>query len=161
MTAAVAMRPDGSFEGQPRGFPFDDFEFEDVMLPEGDDMGIASEDDEVAEEELETETGFGSVIGAAVNKQRSGSDSCLRQKGTNIACCPVQSPTTCLRLVLKNMTSSKASSTRYMVKLGASEKVRMKALPCTLQGSMHGDQCCSHGFGLCSQHSLVGLQYDL
>ena len=66
MTAAVAMRPDGSFEGQPRGFPFDDFEFEDVMLPEGDDMGIASEDDEVAEEELETETGFGSVIGAAV-----------------------------------------------------------------------------------------------
>ena len=33
------------------------------MLPENDDMGIASEDDEVAEEEIETETGFGSVIG--------------------------------------------------------------------------------------------------
>lgn len=63
MTAAVAMRPDGTFEGQPRGFPFDDFNFEDVMLPEDDDMGIPSEDDEVAEEELETETGFGSVIG--------------------------------------------------------------------------------------------------
>ena len=51
-------------QGQPRGFPFDpDFRMEDVMLPEGDDMGIASEDDEVAEEEIQTETGFGSVIG--------------------------------------------------------------------------------------------------
>ena len=51
-------------QGQPRGFPFDpDFRMEDVMLPENDDMGIASEDDEVAEEEIETETGFGSVIG--------------------------------------------------------------------------------------------------
>lgn len=51
-------------EGQPRGFPFDpEFRMEDVMLPEDDDMGIASEDDEVAEEEIETETGFGSVIG--------------------------------------------------------------------------------------------------
>ena len=51
-------------QGQPRGFPFDpEFRMEDVMLPEGDDMGIASEDDEVAEEEIETETGFGSVIG--------------------------------------------------------------------------------------------------
>lgn len=51
-------------QGQPRGFPFDpEFRMEDVMLPEGDDMGIASEDDEVAEEENQTETGFGSVIG--------------------------------------------------------------------------------------------------
>ena len=51
-------------EGQPRGFPFDpEFRMEDVMLPENDDMGIASEDDEVAEEEIQTETGFGSVIG--------------------------------------------------------------------------------------------------
>ena len=51
-------------EGQPRGFPFDpEFRIEDVMLPENDDMGIASEDDEVPEEEIETETGFGSVIG--------------------------------------------------------------------------------------------------
>lgn len=50
-------------EGQPRGFPFDpDFRMEDVMLPENDDMGIASEDDEVTEEEIQTETGFGSVI---------------------------------------------------------------------------------------------------
>lgn len=51
-------------QGQPRGFPFDpDFRMEDVMMPEDDDMGIASEDDEVAEEEIQTETGFGSVIG--------------------------------------------------------------------------------------------------
>ena len=51
-------------EGQPRGFPFDpEFRMEDVMLPENDDMDIASEDDEVAEEEIQTETGFGSVIG--------------------------------------------------------------------------------------------------
>ena len=53
-------------EGQPRGFPFDpEFRIEDVMLPENDDMGIASEDDEVLEEEIETETGFGSVIGVS------------------------------------------------------------------------------------------------
>ena len=66
MAAVARMRPDGSFEGQPKGFPFEDFEFEDVMLPEDDDMGIPSEDDEVAEEELETETGFGSVIGGDI-----------------------------------------------------------------------------------------------
>ena len=55
-------------EGQPRGFPFDpEFRMEDVMLPENDDMGIASEDDEVAEEEIQTETGFGSVIGITSN----------------------------------------------------------------------------------------------
>ena len=51
-------------QGQPRGFPFDpEFRMEDVMLPEDDNMGIDSEDDEVAEEEIQTETGFGSVIG--------------------------------------------------------------------------------------------------
>lgn len=55
-------------EGQPRGFPFDpEFRMEDVMLPENDDMDIASEDDEVAEEEIQTETGFGSVIGITRN----------------------------------------------------------------------------------------------
>ncbi|KAK9824494.1 hypothetical protein WJX72_010811 [[Myrmecia] bisecta] len=32
------------------------------MLPEDDDMGIESEDDEIAEEEIQTESGFGSVI---------------------------------------------------------------------------------------------------
>ena len=57
-------------QGQPRGFPFDpDFRMEDVMLPENDDMGIPSEDDEVAEEEIQTETGFGSVIGTKTRQQ--------------------------------------------------------------------------------------------
>ncbi len=54
-------------EGQPRGFPFDDFDVMDVMLPEGDDMGIVSEDEE-DEEEIITETGFGNIIGAILKK---------------------------------------------------------------------------------------------
>ena len=55
------------YAGQPRGFPFGDFELDDVMVPDGDDMGIASEDDDAHnEEEIVTETGFGSVIGAYV-----------------------------------------------------------------------------------------------
>lgn len=41
--ATLALRPEEEkmFEGQPRGFPFGDFNIADVMLPEGDDMGIA------------------------------------------------------------------------------------------------------------------------
>lgn len=41
--AAMALKPDEEkmFEGQPRGFPFGNFDISDVMLPEGDDMGIA------------------------------------------------------------------------------------------------------------------------
>eukprot|EP00887_Chlorella_sp_A99_P002372 scaffold10.g2372.t1 len=52
------------FEGQPHGFPFGDFDVEDVMLPEGDDMGIPSDDEEAGKEEadLPQESGFGSVI---------------------------------------------------------------------------------------------------
>jgi translation initiation factor 3 subunit B len=50
-----------SFEGQPRGFPFGDFDVADVMLPDGDDMGIPS-DDEEEEEIVETETGFGNIV---------------------------------------------------------------------------------------------------
>ena len=46
-----------------QGFPFGDFHLEDVMLPEDDDMGIPSEDDEDLEEEVTTETGFGCVVG--------------------------------------------------------------------------------------------------
>ena len=54
------------FEGQPKGFPFDDFEVDDIMLPDGDDMDIPSDDDDAAdEEEIQAESGFGSVIGAA------------------------------------------------------------------------------------------------
>ncbi|PSC71923.1 Eukaryotic translation initiation factor 3 subunit B [Micractinium conductrix] len=51
------------FEGQPKGFPFGDFDLADVMLPEDDDMGIPCDsDDEGAEEELQTESGFGNVL---------------------------------------------------------------------------------------------------
>jgi hypothetical protein len=47
-----------------QGFPFDDFDLHDVMLPEDEgDFGYASDDDEIDEEEVVTETGFGSVIG--------------------------------------------------------------------------------------------------
>jgi hypothetical protein len=66
MAAAAALRPDEEklYEGQPRGFPLEGFEVEDVMLPEDDDMGIPSEDEGDDEEEIESESGFGSVIGA-------------------------------------------------------------------------------------------------
>lgn len=65
MATVGALQPgeEKLFEGQPRGFPFEGFQLEDVMLPEDDDMGIPSEDEVDDEEELETETGFGSVIG--------------------------------------------------------------------------------------------------
>jgi hypothetical protein len=57
------------FEGQPRGFPFGDFEVDDIMLPDGDDMDIPSDDDDAAdEEEIQAESGFGSVIGAAPSR---------------------------------------------------------------------------------------------
>jgi translation initiation factor 3 subunit B len=51
------------FRDQPAGFPYENFDLEELILPEDDDMGIRSDDDEEEEEELETETGFGSVIG--------------------------------------------------------------------------------------------------
>jgi len=50
-------------EGQPKGFPFEDFDVMDVMLPENDDMGIPS-DDEEEEEEIQAESGLGSIVGA-------------------------------------------------------------------------------------------------
>lgn len=51
------------FEGQPRGFPFGDFDLEDVMLPEDDDMGIPSDTDEDGQEEdVQAESGFGNVL---------------------------------------------------------------------------------------------------
>ena len=60
------LRPDEEklFEGQPRGFPLSDFNIDDVMLPEGDDFGVVSDDDSIDEEELQTESGYGSVVGA-------------------------------------------------------------------------------------------------
>ncbi|KAL4518998.1 hypothetical protein Ndes2526A_g00106 [Nannochloris sp. 'desiccata'] len=48
-------------EGQPKGFPFEDFDVMDVMLPENDDMGIPS-DDEEEEEEIQVESGLGNIV---------------------------------------------------------------------------------------------------
>lgn len=48
------------------GFPYDTFNIEDAMLPADDDMGIPSEDDEEVEQDVQTETGFGCVIGERV-----------------------------------------------------------------------------------------------
>ena len=48
------------------GFPYDTFNIEDTMLPADDDMGIPSEDDEEVEQDVQTETGFGCVIGEEV-----------------------------------------------------------------------------------------------
>ncbi len=51
------------FKDQPKGFPFEGFDIEELILPEGEDFGIRSDDDVDDEEDLEAETGFGSVIG--------------------------------------------------------------------------------------------------
>lgn len=48
---------------QPPGFPFEGYDLEELILPDGDDMGIRSDDDESEEEEVEAVSGFGSVIG--------------------------------------------------------------------------------------------------
>jgi translation initiation factor 3 subunit B len=52
------------FKDQPVGFPYEGFLVEELILPDGDDMGVPSEDEDVMEEETDFETGFGSVIGA-------------------------------------------------------------------------------------------------
>ena len=51
------------YEGQPKGFPLGGFDLDDVMLPEGEDMGIASGDDDAGDDEEGPETGFGRGIG--------------------------------------------------------------------------------------------------
>jgi translation initiation factor 3 subunit B len=51
------------FKDQPKGFPFEGFDIEELILPEGEDFGIRSDDGVDDEEDLEAETGFGSVIG--------------------------------------------------------------------------------------------------
>lgn len=56
----LTLRPDEEklYEGQPRGFPFGEFNLEDVMLPETDsDFGVASEEEEEEEEEVGTRKG--------------------------------------------------------------------------------------------------------
>mmetsp|Transcript_39693 Transcript_39693/g.112613 ORF Transcript_39693/g.112613 Transcript_39693/m.112613 type:complete len:705 (-) Transcript_39693:127-2241(-) len=44
------------------GFPWDGFNIEEVQLPEGDDLGVPSDDDDDLEEEIQSETGFGRVL---------------------------------------------------------------------------------------------------
>ena len=76
------LRPEEQklFQGQPAGFPLDDFALEDVMLPEDDDMGIVSEEDSDEEEEIESETGFGSVIGTRSCTASSGARILFKQQ---------------------------------------------------------------------------------
>lgn len=56
------------FPDQPPGFPLDEesFDLREVQLPAGDDLGIRSDDDEGDEGDMQTETGFGSVLGEAL-----------------------------------------------------------------------------------------------
>lgn len=62
MTSLLRPGEEKLFEGQPRGFPFGDFDLDDVMIPENDDMGIPS-DDEAEEDELPEQNGLGNIIG--------------------------------------------------------------------------------------------------
>lgn len=48
---------------QPPGFPFEGYDLEELILPDGDDMGVRSDEEPSEEGEVEAETGFGSVIG--------------------------------------------------------------------------------------------------
>ena len=48
------------------------------MLPEDDDMGIPSDEDDDLEEEVKTETGFGCVVGECRNTVIEGSKRCVR-----------------------------------------------------------------------------------
>lgn len=61
------------FPNQPNGFPLGDFDFSDIQLPADNDFGVPSEDDNTDEEELNEETGFGSVIGEFIDIQSRNS----------------------------------------------------------------------------------------
>ena len=53
------------FPEMPAGFPYEDFDMEELILPTGDDMGLRSDEDDIKEDEVQTDTGFGSCIGEA------------------------------------------------------------------------------------------------
>jgi hypothetical protein len=53
------------FPDLPPGFPYEGFEPEELILPDGDDMGIRSDDDDVKDEDVPTQSGFASCIGEA------------------------------------------------------------------------------------------------
>lgn len=51
------------FPNQPPGFPLERFNLADIRLPADDDLGIKSDDEDADIGDVESETGFGSVIG--------------------------------------------------------------------------------------------------
>lgn len=73
MAAAATLRPvavdkyavaKDLFFNQPDGFPYDSFDPDQVVLPPDDDCGVVSEDDDIAEEDIQNEeTGFSTSIG--------------------------------------------------------------------------------------------------
>lgn len=79
------------YEGQPKGFPLGGFDLDDVMLPEGEDMGIASGDDDGGGDDEGPETGFGRVIGKEGKKRATSIDgrreraNDLRSSGTRFS----------------------------------------------------------------------------
>ena len=86
MAIELTVEEEKKFEGQPKGFPFGDFDIADVMLPDGDDMGIPSEDEE-EEEVIEAESGFGNIIGACSIYLSSWPASSDTPKFENVASC--------------------------------------------------------------------------
>lgn len=58
MEVAAQLFPD-----MPPGFPYEGFETQELILPDGDDMGIRSDDDAINEDEIQTDTGFGACVG--------------------------------------------------------------------------------------------------
>ncbi len=84
MAATAAAVEEKLSEGQPRGFPFGDFDYEDVMLPDGDDLGVPSDDENEDEDEVVTDTGFGNVIGAHIAGRRCQEHVSAAEEG---ACC--------------------------------------------------------------------------
>jgi hypothetical protein len=60
---AVAAELFGA-QGYPQGFPYENFDVTELILPDGDNMGINSDDDDIDIEEIETASGFGNIIGA-------------------------------------------------------------------------------------------------
>ena len=51
------------FPDYPPGFPYENFDVKELILPDGDNMGINSDDDDIDVEEIETASGFGNIIG--------------------------------------------------------------------------------------------------
>lgn len=73
MAAATAIRPvvvdkfavaKDLYFNQPEGFPYENFDPDQVVLPPDDDCGVVSEDDDIAEDDIQDEeTGFSTSIG--------------------------------------------------------------------------------------------------